>query len=50
MRDDLLYLFRGLRRSPASAGAEVLTLALTLSAGGSIIAVVDAAADCERRP
>jgi putative ABC transport system permease protein len=42
MRDDVVHLFRSLRRSPASAGAVVLTLALTLGAGASIFAVVDA--------
>jgi putative ABC transport system permease protein len=40
MRLDLLHLARSLRRSPASAAAAVLTLALTLGAGGSIFAVV----------
>jgi predicted permease len=39
---DLLHLSRTLRRSPASAGAAVLTLSLTLGAGASIFAVVDA--------
>jgi len=39
---DLLHLSRNLRRSPASAGAVVLTLSLTLGAGASIFAVVDA--------
>lgn len=39
---DLLHLSRNLRRSPASAGAAVLTLSLTLGAGTSIFAVVDA--------
>jgi putative ABC transport system permease protein len=42
MRSDLLHLARVLRRSPASAAAAVLTLALTLGAGASIFAVVDA--------
>src|ERR1043165_3232191 len=42
MRADLRHLVRSLRRSPASAVAAVLTLALTLGAGGSIVAVVDA--------
>lgn len=42
MRIDLLHLFRTLRRSPASAIAAVLTLSLTLGAGASIFAVVDA--------
>ncbi len=40
MRLDLLHLARSLRRAPASAGAAILTLALTLGAGGSIFAVV----------
>ena len=39
---DLLHLLRNLRRSPASAVAAVLTLSLTLGAGASIFAVVDA--------
>jgi putative ABC transport system permease protein len=39
---DLLHLSRTLRRSPASAVAAVLTLSLTLGAGASIFAVVDA--------
>jgi putative ABC transport system permease protein len=39
---DLLHLIRHLRRAPASAIAAVLTLALTLGAGASIFAVVDA--------
>ena len=39
---DLLHLLRSLRRSPASAAAAVLTLSLTLGAGASIFAVVDA--------
>src|SRR5687767_3772079 len=38
---DLRHLLRTLRRSPASAAAAVLTLALTLGAGASIFAVVD---------
>lgn len=41
MRIDLIHLVRVLRRSPASAAAAILTLALTLSAGASIFAVVD---------
>ncbi|HLG53861.1 MAG TPA: FtsX-like permease family protein [Vicinamibacterales bacterium] len=41
MRLDLLHLARVLRRSPASAGAAILTLTLTLGAGASIFAVVD---------
>ena len=40
MLADLLHLSRSLRRSPASAGAAILTLALTLGAGASIFAVV----------
>ena len=39
---DLRHLSRSLRRSPASAAAAVLTLSLTLGAGASIFAVVDA--------
>jgi putative ABC transport system permease protein len=39
---DLRHLLRNLRRSPASAAAAVLTLSLTLGAGASIFAVVDA--------
>lgn len=39
---DLRHLVRSLRRSPASATAAVLTLSLTLGAGASIFAVVDA--------
>lgn len=39
---DLRHLSRNLRRSPASAGAAVLTLTLTLGAGTAIFAVVDA--------
>src|SRR5262245_61533852 len=42
MRVDLLHLVRTLRRSPASAAAAVVTLSLTLGAGASIFAVVDA--------
>ena len=42
MRIDLVHLVRVLRRSPASAAAAILTLALTLGAGASIFAVVDA--------
>src|SRR5947209_13186879 len=42
MRLDLLHLSRSMRRSPASAAAAVLTLALTVGAGASIFAVVDA--------
>ena len=36
----LVHLSRNLRRSPASAAAAILTIALTLGAGGSIFAVV----------
>jgi putative ABC transport system permease protein len=39
---DLRHLLRNLRRSPVSAAAAVLTLSLTLGAGASIFAVVDA--------
>lgn len=39
---DLRHLSRSLRRSPASAGAAILTLSLTLGAGASIFAVVHA--------
>src|SRR5438045_9785024 len=39
---DILHLSRHLRRSPASAVAAVLTLSLTLGAGASIFALVDA--------
>jgi putative ABC transport system permease protein len=39
---DLLHLSRNLRRSPASVIAAILTLTLTLGAGASIFAVVDA--------
>jgi len=39
---DLAHLVRSIRRSPASAAAAVLTLALTVGAGASIFAVVDA--------
>jgi putative ABC transport system permease protein len=42
MRLDLLHLLRSIRRSPASAAAAVLTLALTIGATASIFAVVDA--------
>src|SRR5688572_25374390 len=42
MRIDLVHLVRVLRRSPASAAAAILTLAVTLGAGASIFAVVDA--------
>ena len=39
---DLRHLLRNLRRSPSSAIAAILTLSLTLGAGASIFAVVDA--------
>ena len=39
---DFLHLARSLRRSPASAAAAIVTLSLTLGAGASIFAVVDA--------
>jgi predicted permease len=39
---DVRHLLRNLRRSPGSAAAAVLTLSLTLGAGASIFAVVDA--------
>ena len=39
---DLLHVLRTLRRSPASAAAAIITLSLTLGAGASIFAVVDA--------
>ena len=39
---DLLHLLRNLRRSPGSAIAAILTLSLTIGAGASIFAVVDA--------
>ena len=42
MLTQLVYLARGFRRSPTSAVAAVLTLAVTLGAGASIFAVVDA--------
>jgi predicted permease len=42
MLNDVRHLLRNLRRSPASAVAAVLTLSLTLGAGASIFAVVDA--------
>ena len=42
MFSDMRHLGRMLRRSPASAVATVVTLALTLGAGASIFAVVDA--------
>jgi predicted permease len=42
VRSDLRHLSRSIRRAPASALAAVLTLALTIGAGASIFAVVDA--------
>ena len=42
MFSDLRYLARSVRRSPASAAAAVVTLALTLGAGAAIFAIVDA--------
>ena len=42
MRLDILHLWRNLQRSPASAAAAVLTLALTLGAGASVAAILDA--------
>jgi len=42
MRLDLLHLVRSVRRSPISAAAAVLTLSLTIGAGTSIFALVDA--------
>ena len=42
MLTNLRHLVRNLRRSPAGAAAAVLTLSLTLGAGVSIFAVVDA--------
>src|SRR5688572_22489406 len=42
MSADTRHLWRNLRRSPASAVAAVLTLSLTLGAGASIFAIVDA--------
>jgi putative ABC transport system permease protein len=42
MIGDLLHLSRNLRRSPISALAAIVTLSLTLGAGASIFAVVDA--------
>jgi putative ABC transport system permease protein len=39
---DFLHLLRNLRRSPGSAIAAILTLSLTIGAGASIFAVVDA--------
>src|SRR5262249_41126049 len=42
MLSEIRYVSRTLRRSPASAAAAILTLALTLGAGASIFAVADA--------
>ena len=42
MRLDLFHLVRSLRRSPISAAAAMLTLALTIGVGASIFAVADA--------
>jgi len=42
MRLDLLHLVRSIRRSPISAAAAVVTLSLTIGAGASIFALVDA--------
>lgn len=42
MVSNLIPLSRTLRRSPASAGAAILTLSLTLGATASILAIVDA--------
>ena len=42
MLTDLRHLARSLRRSPASAAAAVITLSLTLGAGASVFALVDA--------
>ena len=42
MRSDLRRLSRSIRRAPATALAAVVTLALTIGAGASIFAVVDA--------
>ena len=42
MIGDLVHLLRSLRRSPASALAAVVTLALTLGAATTIFAIVDA--------
>jgi putative ABC transport system permease protein len=43
MPGDLVHLMRSLRRAPASAGAAILTLALTLGVGTSIFAVAHTA-------
>ena len=42
MRSDLRRLSRSIRRAPATALAAVVTRALTIGAGASIFAVVDA--------
>jgi putative ABC transport system permease protein len=42
MTANLILLSRTLKRSPASAGAAILTLSLTLGAAASILAIVDA--------
>ena len=42
MLADLPHLLRSLRRSPASAAAAIVTLSLTIGAGASIFALVDA--------
>src|SRR5688572_13775783 len=42
MTANLIHLSRTLRRSPASAGAAILTLSLTLGAAASILAIADA--------
>jgi putative ABC transport system permease protein len=39
---NLLYLLRSLRRSPASAAAAIVTLAVTLGGGTTIFAIIDA--------
>jgi predicted permease len=41
MTATLIHLARTLRRSPASAGAAILTLSLTLGAAATILAIVD---------
>jgi putative ABC transport system permease protein len=42
MLADLRHLLRNLRRAPASAAAAIVTLSLTIGAGASIFALVDA--------
>src|SRR5262249_28337209 len=42
MTRDVVHLLRHLRRTPASTAAAVLTLGLTLGAGATIFALVDA--------